>query len=103
MPDVVLQIEVVYARPERQRLIALAVEPGCTAIDGVRRSGILEEFPEIDPSQLRVGIWGRVVEAHTAQLRGGDRVEIYRPLLIDPKVVRQARADARAIKPKRLR
>ncbi len=99
-----LRLEVAYALPERQWLIALIVEADCTVLEVVRRSGILAEFPDIDLEHSTLGIWGKVVAApETVRPRDGDRIEIYRPLLIDPKVVRQARADARAVKLKRFR
>ena len=97
-----IRVEVACALPDRQRLLALDSDADCSVQEVVRRSGILDDFPEIDAAQCRLGIWGQVVEPQTRP-RDGDRIEIYRPLLIDPKAVRQARADARAIKPKRLR
>ncbi|MET0380206.1 MAG: RnfH family protein [Spongiibacteraceae bacterium] len=99
-----LRLEVAYALPDRQRLIALIVDAHCTVLEAVHRSGILAEFPEIDLEHGKLGIWGKVVTSpETMQLRDGDRIEIYRPLLIDPKVVRQARADTQTIKLKRFR
>lgn len=99
-----LRIEVVYALPERQCLLALDVDADCSVLDAVRRSKILDEFPEINLDNAVLGIWGKVLKDPAAvRLRDGDRIEIYRPLLIDPKAVRQARADARATRPKRLR
>jgi putative ubiquitin-RnfH superfamily antitoxin RatB of RatAB toxin-antitoxin module len=99
-----LRLEVACALPARQRLLEIVVDADCTVFDAVQRSGILADFPELDIHQLKYGIWGEVVAApQTTRPRDGDRIEIYRPLLIDPKVVRQARADARAVKPKRLR
>lgn len=101
---VLIRIEVAYALPDRQRLITLNVDADCTLLQAVERSGLLREFPEIDLRQCKLGVWGRVVAAPAeARLHDGDRIEIYRPLLIDPKAVRQARADARAIKLKRFR
>jgi putative ubiquitin-RnfH superfamily antitoxin RatB of RatAB toxin-antitoxin module len=95
-------VEIACALPYRQRLIALRVETGCTAREAVRRSGIAADFPELDVESAPLGIWGRVLkEPATEPLRGGDRVEIYRPLQIDPKVVRQARAAARQIRSRR--
>jgi putative ubiquitin-RnfH superfamily antitoxin RatB of RatAB toxin-antitoxin module len=92
-----LRIEVACALPHRQRLLSLVVEVGCTAREAVRRSGIADEFPELDVASAPLGIWGHVLkEPATALLRDGDRVEIYRPLLIDPKAVRQARAASTA-------
>ena len=92
MSDAPIKVEVVYALPDRQRLVVLEVEAGCTAIEAVRRSGIAAEFPELDIDQAALGIFGRVV-AGEQRLAAGDRVEIYRPLIADPKAVRRARAE----------
>ncbi len=84
-----LSIEVVYALPGRQVLRRVALPEGSTVEDAVRASGLLEEFPEIDPN--RVGIYGKLAGRDT-RLRDRDRIEIYRPLRADPKEVRRARA-----------
>jgi len=89
-----ITVEVVYAKPEVQRLIALDVPRGTTLIEAVRRSGILEHFPEIDPDSATMGIFGEVVDDPRRELRPFDRVEIYRPLQVDPKEQRRARAEA---------
>lgn len=86
-------VEVAYARPERQQIIALKVAPGTTAAQAVACSGILEQFPELDRAALKLGIFSKPVRPDTA-LREGDRVEIYRPLLADPKEVRRRRAES---------
>ena len=94
-----LRVEIVYALRDRQVLLALEVEGGTTARQAVERSGILQRFPEIDLVRAGLGIFGRVVSPDTP-LRDGDRVEIYRPLIADPKNARRERAQ-RA--PRRLR
>jgi len=94
-----LRVEIVYALRDRQVLLALEVEGGTTARQAVERSGILQRFPEIDLARAGLGIFGRVVSPDTP-LRDGDRVEIYRPLIADPKNARRERAQ-RA--PRRLR
>lgn len=88
-----MKVEVAYALPHEQKVIALQVEEGCTAQQAVVRSGIVELFPEIDPLTAPMGIFGKAIRdpASTA-LRDGDRVEIYRPLIADPKEVRARRA-----------
>ena len=88
-----IQIEVAYALPERQRIIALEIEDNCSVLEAAQRSGIAQEFGAIDWGVVKLGVFGKVVDdpAHTS-LRAGDRIEIYRPLLIDPKVVRRERA-----------
>ena len=87
-----INVEVVYALPHQQTLLKLAVQPGTTAQDAVMVSGILEKYPEIDLSKTRLGIFGKLTKPD-AVLRELDRVEIYRPLLADPKEVRRRRAE----------
>ena len=87
-----LPIEVAYASPQRQAILALTVPVGCTAEQAIRTSGILEQFPEIDLSKHPIGIFSRKVPLSQV-LSAGDRVEIYRPLQIDPKAARRRRAE----------
>ena len=88
-----ITVEVAYALPTEQKIIALQVEEGSTAFEAVARSRIAEIFPEIDINQAPMGIFGKAIKDPRAQvLSAGDRVEIYRPLIIDPKDVRAARA-----------
>ena len=91
MSDDLLEVEVVYATPERQARYVLRMEEGATLSDAIRASGVLEAFPEIDLVRNRVGIHGTLAKASQV-LRDGDRVEIYRPLSADPKEARRARA-----------
>lgn len=92
-----LNVEVAYARPERQKIVAVQVPDGTTVAEAVRLSGITELFPEIDPDTIDMGVFGKVVKNPGAQaLREGDRVELYRPLLIDPKQARLNRAKKKA-------
>jgi putative ubiquitin-RnfH superfamily antitoxin RatB of RatAB toxin-antitoxin module len=86
-----LKIEVVYATPDRQVCYVLELEEGAKVGDAVARSGALAEFPEIDLTRNRVGIYGRLVTLG-APLGDGDRVEILRPLVADPKEARRRRA-----------
>lgn len=99
MTDVaLLTVEVVYALPWQQRLASLQVEAGTTALQAVERSGLLTEFPEIVLAKARMGIFSRVLDGSLLPtpdryvLQQGDRVEIYRPLVADPKAARQQRA-----------
>lgn len=85
------KVEVVYARPERQRVVVLPLLAGMTARQAVDASGLGREFPEICGRPLELGIFGRRVEADRA-LVDGDRVEIYRALPDDPKERRRRRA-----------
>ena len=89
-----IAVEVAYARPDVQRIVALEVPEGTTLQEAVERSGIAELFPEIDPELAAVGIFGTVVKDRGHVLRDGDRVEIYRPLVADPKAKRAERAKA---------
>lgn len=84
-------VEVAYATAERQRLIVLMVAPGTTIAEAIEASGILREFPEIDLSVNRVGVFGQLARLGDP-IRAGDRVEIYRPLQADPKEARRTRA-----------
>lgn len=86
-----LDVEVVYALPERQMLLKVQVAEGATIADVIQSSGILTHFPEINLMQQKVGIFGKVRE-QTDAVSAGDRVEIYRPLTIDPKEARRAKA-----------
>ncbi len=88
-----IDVEVAFARPDKQEIIHLQVEEGTTAVEAVRRSGITAVFPEIDPEKDDMGIFGKAIKNPSAhELREGDRVEVYRPLKIDPKQARLNRA-----------
>jgi putative ubiquitin-RnfH superfamily antitoxin RatB of RatAB toxin-antitoxin module len=86
-----MQVEIVFALPERQVLEALDLEDGATVAEAIARSGIERSFPGVVLSELQVGIWGRAVDRGRV-LRDGDRVEIYRPLEIDPREARRLKA-----------
>ena len=86
-----VKIEVAYALPDKQPVIALQVSAGTTIEQAISQSGILEQFPEIDISKNKLGIFGKLKKADEV-VREGDRVEIYRPLIADPKEVRKQRA-----------
>ena len=86
--DSKIKVEVVYALPQKQTLLALEVAVGTTVIEAVRASGILESYPEIDIANSKLGIFGRMAKADEV-LQPGERVEIYRPLKADPKEVRR--------------
>ena len=91
MADETISIEVAYAPPGQQFIVEVNVSPGTRLNAAVIASGILERFPEIDLATAKVGIYGKRVEPDTV-LSEGDRVEIYRPLLTDPKEARRQRA-----------
>ena len=86
-----IHVEVVYARPDEQVLLALEVEHGATVEQVIVRSGIADRFPEVGRVPPRVGIFGRPT-ALGAKVRDGDRIEIYRSLIANPKEQRQTRA-----------
>ena len=86
-----IPVEVVYALAERQVILALEVSANATIKDVITQSGLLEQFPEIDLVKNKVGIFGKPGKL-TDTLHTGDRVEIYRPLIADPKEVRKQRA-----------
>lgn len=91
MPAESMPVEVVYALPEKQVLLRLEVARDATVETVIRTSGILEQFPEIDLAKNRVGVFGKLGKLGDT-LHPGDRVEIYRPLIADPKAVRKQRA-----------
>ncbi|MCB1831707.1 MAG: RnfH family protein, partial [Gammaproteobacteria bacterium] len=84
-------VEVVYARPDEQLVVALQVASDATLQSAIEQSGILQRFPEIDIETVKVGIFGKASPLDAA-LNPGDRVEIYRPLIADPKEARKKRA-----------
>lgn len=84
-------IEVAHARPEKQVLLSLHVNPGTTLIEAIEQSGIREEFPDVRIDASSVGIFSRKVGLDYL-LKAGDRIEIYRPLIADPKEGRRERA-----------
>ena len=93
MPGELIPVEVAYARPDEQVIIALDVEPGTTVEEAIKASGILARFPEIDLQANKVGVFGKLTKL-ASELRPRDRVEIYRSLIADPKEVRKQRAAA---------
>lgn len=82
-----IAITVAYAAPDRQMEIPLIVEENCTIALAVRRSGLLQAFPEIQLSRATVGVYGKRV-LWDDLVRAGYRIEVYRPLQIDPKQAR---------------
>lgn len=90
----IIVVEVAYALPERQAIIPVKVAQGATAYEAAVESGIAEKFPQIDLESAAMGIWGKAIkDPKTQVLNAGERVEIYRPLLIDPKALRAKRAE----------
>jgi putative ubiquitin-RnfH superfamily antitoxin RatB of RatAB toxin-antitoxin module len=97
----VWRVQVAYAAPARQEVIDVTLPAGATVEDAIRRSGILARFPEIDLSRNRVGIYGEPARL-SDPVHDGDRIEIYRPLVADPKDIRRARAGKSAGRRKKL-
>lgn len=87
-----LEIEIVYGLADRQVLKSMTVAEGTTVREATLKSGLEVEFPELDLQQSPLGIFGKAVKDETV-LRDGDRIEVYRPLLIDPKEARRKRAE----------
>ena len=93
-----IDVEVVYALPERQKLYRLQVEPGTTALQAAKISGVEGDFPGVDLAKTKMGIFGQALGTKGLKLpdqqvlSAGDRVEIYRPLIADPKEARRKRA-----------
>ncbi|MHB1292583.1 MAG: RnfH family protein [Sulfuricella sp.] len=86
-----ISVEVAYALPQKQEVLSLKIRSGAVVSEAIARSGILRDFPEIDLASAKVGIYGKQVKLD-AVLRDKDRIEIYRPLIADPKEVRRKRA-----------
>jgi len=93
-----IKVEVAYAQQDSQQILELLVDQGTTLEQAVEQSGILKLYPEIDTNVNKVGVFGKLGKK-TAELKAGDRVEIYRPLIADPKEVRRKReADGKKMK-----
>jgi len=86
-----ISVEVVLAFAHEQIAVTLQVDEGCTVSDAIALSGIRQGHPELDRVPCTLGIWGREVPPERI-LQDGDRVEVYRPLLADPKLSRRERA-----------
>lgn len=92
MNEQLITVEVAYALPSRQCLLEIHVAPATDVQTCIQQSGILEQFPEIDLTKNKVGIWSRTCKLGDS-VKQGDRIEIYRPLIADPKEIRRRRAE----------
>ncbi|MBX3628541.1 MAG: RnfH family protein [Nitrosomonas sp.] len=92
-----IEVEIVYALLSRQVLTKIRVPSGTTLEQAIQLSGIMKQFPEIDLSKNRIGVFGRLAK-RDALVESRDRVEIYRPLLIDPKEARRLRVSGNKIR-----
>ena len=85
-----IEVEVVYALPHEQALVRVRLPPGATVAAAISASGLPQRYPQIDRVPLRVGVFGELTGL-AAPLNDGERVEIYRPLTVDPKAARHRR------------
>ncbi|MCF2950228.1 RnfH family protein [Paraglaciecola aquimarina] len=92
MTDKHISIEVVYGTPDKQVLLDVEIKPGATVEQAILASNISQHFAEIDLNIHKVGIWNRSCKLDDIP-KDGDRIEIYRPLIADPKEVRRRRAE----------
>ena len=88
-----ISVEVVYAIPQKQEIFSLNVPEGSTVRQAIEACGVLEKYPEINLAKNKLGVFAKLTKADTL-LRNRDRVEIYRPLTADPKLVRRQRVAA---------
>lgn len=88
-----IDLEVAYAKSDEQAILTIKVTPGTTVQQALELSGIMQLFPEIIMSNIIVGIFSKIVSLESV-VKNGDRIEIYRPLLADPKEQRRKRAEA---------
>lgn len=87
-----IRVDVVYALPGQQEIVTVEVPEGAVVQDAIEQSGLLNKYPEIDLKKNKLGIFAKLSKPD-AVLRERDRVEIYRPLIADPKAVRKQRAE----------
>jgi hypothetical protein len=87
-----IRVTVCYPLPGNPQLRELMLPQGTTLIDALHASGLPAQYPQLELAQCKLGIFGKIREASTV-LREGDRVEVYRPLLADPKEARRRRVE----------
>jgi putative ubiquitin-RnfH superfamily antitoxin RatB of RatAB toxin-antitoxin module len=88
-----IEVEVAYALPDRQKIYVLMVAQGTTALEAAKRSSVIDDFGVINLDTSKMGVFGQSIRMPDKyELQNGDRVEIYRPLVVDPKEVRRKRA-----------
>lgn len=97
MSEQYIQVDVVYATPDKQLVVPVKIKAGASAFDAVIQSGIVSKFPELVIENASIGIFGKAERNPKDRvLQEGERVEIYRPLIADPKEVRKKRAAAKS-------
>ena len=89
-----IDIEVVYAMPEKQKLIKLSVPASTTALEAAKQSGLDQEFKGLNYDSTPMGIYGKVIVPSVHKMKHGERLELYRPLIADPKLRRKRRAES---------
>lgn len=87
-----IEVEVAYATPERQEIVIVSLAVGASVAEAINASGLRQKFPELGLGELAVGLFAKPCQLLDQTLAPGDRVEIYRPLLNDPKDARRQRA-----------
>ena len=88
-----IEVEVAYALPDRQKIYVLMVEQGTTALEAAKRSSVIDDFDDVNLDTSKMGVFGQSIRMPDEyELQNGDRVEIYRPLVVDPKEIRRKRA-----------
>ena len=93
-----MKVQVVYAKPDQQYVVELDVPEGTTVFQAANLPGFAAKFPEIDLTTTPMGVFGvRIKTATTTILRPGDRVELYRSLIADPKESRRTRAESQKL------
>lgn len=94
-----IEVEVAYALPDKQKIYGLSVEKGTTALEAAKRSAVSRDFEGVDLDTAKMGIFGQSIKVPAKHvLQAGDRVEVYRPLIADPKAARRKRAEKAASK-----
>lgn len=97
--DKMIEVEVAYALPDKQKIYGLMVEAGTTALEAVKQSQIIKDFGEMDLGQAKMGVFGQNIKKPSEYILSmGERVEVYRPLIADPKAARRKRAEKAATK-----
>lgn len=92
-----ITVEVAYATPERQAIVSVDIPHGTTLIEAIQQSNIMELFPELDIETMDTGIWSKPKPKETI-MENEQRIEIYRPLIADPKQARRNRAEKSPLK-----
>jgi len=87
-----MKISIAYINPNKNYWLKFDVPDECTAMDAIKVSGILEQFPEIDLEKQKIGVYGKIIKPGL-QVKEGDRIEIYRPITADPKTVKRRDQD----------